>query len=67
MEVRTVLVVLLSRFWFDLAPSMGRPEQVAANQQVRGARARAGGRERGGGGRLQAEWRAAGSSMGVWG
>jgi hypothetical protein len=34
MEVRTVLVSLLSRFWFDLAPSMAKPETVRRNQQI---------------------------------
>lgn len=34
MEVRTVLAVLLGRFWFDLAPSMGKPETVRRNQQI---------------------------------
>ena len=32
MEVRVVLATLLSRFWFDLAPSMGRADQV--KQQI---------------------------------
>lgn len=34
MEVRTVLATLLARFWFELAPSMGKPEQVKKNQQI---------------------------------
>jgi hypothetical protein len=34
MEVRTVLVSLLSRFWFELAPSMGKPEAVRRNQAI---------------------------------
>lgn len=34
MEVRTVLASLLSRFWFELAPSMGKPEAVQKNQQI---------------------------------
>eukprot|EP00878_Enallax_costatus_P000623 GHUV01000725.1.p1 GENE.GHUV01000725.1~~GHUV01000725.1.p1 ORF type:complete len:552 (+),score=175.13 GHUV01000725.1:213-1868(+) len=34
MEVRTVLATLLSRFWFEMAPSMGKPEQVKKNQQI---------------------------------
>jgi hypothetical protein len=34
MEVRTVLATLLGRFWFDLAPSMGKPEQVHKNQTI---------------------------------
>eukprot|EP00882_Tetradesmus_deserticola_P002743 GHRQ01002916.1.p2 GENE.GHRQ01002916.1~~GHRQ01002916.1.p2 ORF type:complete len:180 (+),score=64.53 GHRQ01002916.1:31-540(+) len=34
MEVRTVLATLLGRFWFDLAPSMGKPETVRRNQQI---------------------------------
>jgi hypothetical protein len=34
MEVRTVLATLLGRFWFDLAPSMGKPEQVRKNQTI---------------------------------
>lgn len=29
-----MLVVLLSRFWFDLAPAMGKPEAVQKNQQI---------------------------------
>jgi len=34
MEVRTVLASLLSRFWFDLAPAMGKAEAVRRNQQI---------------------------------
>ena len=34
MEVRTVLVALLSRFWFDLAPSMGRADAVRRAQHI---------------------------------
>ncbi len=34
MEVRTVLATLLGRFWFDLAPSMGKPAQVRKNQTI---------------------------------
>jgi hypothetical protein len=34
MEVRTVLVSLLSRFWFELAPAMGKPEAVRHSQQI---------------------------------
>jgi hypothetical protein len=34
MEVRTVLATLLGRFWFELAPSMGKPETVRRNQQI---------------------------------
>jgi hypothetical protein len=35
MEVRTVLVTLLSQFWVDLAPSMGSAEEVhQLKQQV---------------------------------
>jgi hypothetical protein len=34
MEVRAVLVSLLSRFWFELAPSMGKAEAVRRNQQI---------------------------------
>lgn len=34
MEVRTVLATLLSRFWFEMAPSMGKPETVKKNQQI---------------------------------
>ncbi len=34
MEVRTVLVSLLSRFWFELAPSMGKADAVKRNQQI---------------------------------
>lgn len=34
MEVRTVLATLLSRFWFELAPSMGKADAVHKRQQV---------------------------------
>jgi hypothetical protein len=34
MEVRTVLATLLSRFWLELSPSMGRGEQLDQKQQV---------------------------------
>ena len=34
MEVRTVLVTLLSRFWFDLAPSMGGGDGVRKRMQM---------------------------------
>lgn len=34
MEVRTVLATLLGRFWFDLAPSMGKPAQIRKNQTI---------------------------------
>lgn len=34
MEVRTVLATLLGRFWFEMAPSMGKPETVKKNQQI---------------------------------
>jgi hypothetical protein len=34
MEVRTVLATLLGRFWFELAPSMGKAETVRRNQQI---------------------------------
>jgi hypothetical protein len=34
MEVRTVLATLLGRFWFELSPSMGKPETVRKNQQI---------------------------------
>ena len=34
MEVRTVLATLLGRFWFELAPSMGKPAQVRKNQTI---------------------------------
>lgn len=29
-----MLVALLSRFWFDLAPSMGRADSVRRSQQI---------------------------------
>lgn len=34
MEVRTVLATLLGRFWFELAPSMGKAAQVRKNQTI---------------------------------
>jgi hypothetical protein len=34
MEVRTVMVSLLSRFWFDLAPAMGKADAVRRSQQI---------------------------------
>jgi hypothetical protein len=34
MEVRTVLATLLGRFWFELAPSMGKASAVRNAQQI---------------------------------
>lgn len=75
MEVRTVLATLLGRFWFDLAPSMGKPETVRRNQQIAltlkmkeglslVARAHSSGKEGAGAGSVVKASRA---SSGVWG
>jgi len=34
MEVRTVLATLLGRFWFELAPVMGKPDAIKKAQQI---------------------------------